>query len=365
MKTGRCNVLLFSCLLFLFSGCSHQRTAFYTSADFEKTPKIDVHFHYNTSDATFIEFADSLNFRFVSPNVDAGLSIDRQLQFSKNLKLKQPDKFSFFGTFSVANYGKPGFAKQVIARIDTCIRAGASGIKIWKNIGMVLKDSLGRYVMADNPAFEPIFNYLETNNIPLMGHLGEPKNCWLPDEKMTLDNDRRYFREHPEYHMYLHPEAPTYEAQVEARDNILRKHPNLNFIGAHLGSLEWSIDELAQRLDLFPNFNVDFSARIGHLEYQSSIDREKVRQFMIRYQDRLLYGTDGSIGENITDGAAKRKSLRHEWFQQWLYLATDSMVVVKDLGDLKVRGLQLPREAIDKIYCKNAERLLKLKSQSR
>ena len=360
MKKMSLKLLQFCFLAFLIVGCAPKGKVFYTAADFGNVPKIDVHFHYNTPDASFIKFADSLNFRFVSPNVDAGESVNRQLQVSQNLKLQFPDKYSFLGTFSVEDFGRPDFATRIISRIDSCLKAGASGIKIWKNIGMVLKDSTGKYVMADNTKFDSIYNYLEINNIPVMGHLGEPKNCWLPLDQMTLDNDKNYFTNHPEYHMFLHPEAPSYEVQIETRDNILKRHPKLNFIGAHLGSLEWSVDELAKRLDQFPNFNVDFSARIGHLEYQSSKDREKVRQFMIKYQDRLLYGTDGSLNEQITNPQAKKNSLRNIWLEQFIYLATDESVIVKDLGGIKVQGLQLPCEVIDKIYSKNAIRLLKL-----
>ncbi len=66
--------------------------------------------------------------------------------------------------------------------------------------------------------------------------------------------------------MYLHPEFPSYEDQIKARDHMLEKHPDLKFIGAHLGSLEWSADELAKRLDKFPNMVVDMAARISHLQ---------------------------------------------------------------------------------------------------
>ncbi len=361
MKKLSLKLLKISLLASLFVACGQKGDIYYSADDFGKVPKIDAHFHYNTTDNSYIKFADSLNFRLVSPNVDAGESIDRQLQVSHILKQQFPDKNTFLGTFSVEGFGRPDFATKVILRIDSCLKAGASGIKIWKNVGMVLKDSLGMYVMADNPKFDSIYNYLEINNIPLMGHLGEPKNCWLPLDQMTLDNDKNYFTNHPEYHMFLHPEAPSYEAQIVARDNILKRHPKLNFIGAHLGSLEWSIDELAKRLDQFPNFNVDFSARIGHLQYQSSKDREKVRQFIIKYQDRLLYGTDGSLNEQIAYPQAKKNNLRNIWLEQFIYLATDELVIVKDLGGLKVQGLRLPCEVIDKIYSKNTVRLLKLK----
>ena len=179
------------------------------------------------------------------------IPIDEQLKITTAIEHQYPAKFAFFGTFSVDSFGKQGFIEETIARIDLCMKSGASGIKIWKNIGMVLKDSAGHYVMVDDQAFEPVFNYLENNKIPMLAHLGEPKDCWLSEKEMTVDNDRRYYKNHPQYHMFLHPEAPSYEDQINARDNVLKKHPNLNFIGAHLASLEWSVDELAKRFDQF------------------------------------------------------------------------------------------------------------------
>ena len=222
---------------------------------------------------------------------------------------------------------------------------------------MDIKDKDGTFVMADNPIFAPVFSYLEKNNITVLGHLGEPKNCWLPLDKMTLDNDKRYFKENPNYHMYLHPEAPSYEDQINVRDRILKKYPNLNFVGAHLGSMEWNVDEIAEHLDRFPSFNVDFAARIGHLQYQSISDREKVRDFMIKYQDRILYGTDLELDKRETDYQVVKLHLHKTWIDQWLFLATDSVIAVDDLGGKEVKGLKLPADVIDKIYSKNAMKI--------
>lgn len=356
------HVLETSVLTILMFGCITKKADYYMAADFEKVPKIDTHFHYDTENARYLQFADSLNFRIVSPNVDTEIPIDKQLEISASIKQQYPEKFTFLGTFSVDSFNHAGFAEKTIARIDECMKLGASGIKIWKNIGMVLKDSTGRFVMVDDPAFDPIFNYLEENQIPVLAHLGEPKDCWLPENEMTMDNNRRYYINHPQYHMFLHPESPSYEDQINARDNLLRKHPRLIFSGAHLGSMEWSVDEIAKRMDQFPNFNVDISARIGHLQYQALTDWEKVRNFMIKYQDRIMYGTDGAVHENNTDYIAVTNGLHDRWFEQWLFLATDSLMAVKNIGGKSVKSLQLPCEVIDKIYCKNAEVFFKIKN---
>ncbi len=357
----RINILLFAMasIMLLPGGCKQKETGFYSVSDFGKVPKTDVHFHYNTTDVRFVNFADSLNFRLLSPNVDAGKSIDNQLKKASLVRKLRPKQFAFFGTFSVQNFGANDFADKTIARIDECMKAGASGIKIWKNIGMAIKDGKGHFVMVDNPAFDPIFKYIEDKNIPLMAHLGEPKDCWLPEEQMDLNNNRRYFHEHPEYHMYLHPEAPSYQDQINAMINLLNKHPKLDYLAAHLASLEWNIDELAQLFDRFPNVKADFSARIGHLQFQSLANREKVREFMIKYQNRLLYGTDLSVNEASTNYRETTSEMRRTWTDQWIFLATDSTILISDLGEKKVQGLKLPREVIDKIYFKNAERFFR------
>lgn len=92
--------------------------------------------------------------------------------------------------------------------------------------------------------------------------------------------------------MFLHPEYPSYRKQIKARDYLLEKHPALKFMGAHLASLEWNVDTLAAFLDRFPKATADMAECICHLLLQAQKDRDKVRDFMIKYQDRIIYGTD-------------------------------------------------------------------------
>jgi len=339
---------------FILNACQ-DKTEYYTFNDFFKVPKTDVHLHVNTLDNRYMELASRFNFKVISPNVDSHISIDEQLNISTTIKKSQPDKFAFLGTFSVDSFGTAKFSENTIKRIDECMKSGAAGIKIWKNIGMVLKDKESHYVMVDDPGFDSIFRYLEEKRIPVMGHLGEPKNCWLPLNEMTDSSNYRYYKANPRYHMYLHPEAPSYEDQINARDNLLKKHPNLNFIGAHLASLEWNVDEIAERLDTYPNLKIDMSARVAHLQYQSITDRERVRNFMIKYQDRILYGTDITINSGEADPEARSQILLERWKSNWIYLATDSTQVIKNLP-AAVRGLKLPKTVIDKIYNINADR---------
>ncbi len=171
---------------------------------------------------------------------------------------------------------------------------------------------------------------------------------------MTVNSDREYFREHPQYHMFLHPEMPSYEAQMAARDHMLEKHPKLRFMGAHMASLEWSVDELAKFLDAHPEAVVDLAARMGQVQFQSNADRDKVRQFFVKYQDRVLYGTD--LTQEPGRPAQEMRAEAHDvWLRDWTYLNTDQVIKVPEL-DAPVRGLQLPKDVVRKIYAANAER---------
>jgi hypothetical protein len=155
--------------------------------------------------------------------------------------------------------------------------------------------------------------------------------------------------------MYLQPEMPSYEAQLAARDGMLERNKGIIFVGAHLASLEWSVRELGAFLDRFPSAVVDMAARVGDLQYQTVKNRESVRSFFIKYQDRILYATD-TMWQRDADPVECRKDIHGKWVNDWRYLCTESPCRVVDL-DEPVPGLHLPRTVIDKIYRVNTQRI--------
>ncbi len=339
---------------------------YYTQDDFYRVEKIDMHMHLHSAGPEFMNEIQRDHFRVLSINVDYAdfPPLSEQKRIARILLKKYPANFAYATSFSVRNFEQSGWVEQVIRQIDDDLNHGAAGVKVWKNIGMALRASDGKMVMIDDPHFEPIFDHLEKIHIPLLGHQGEPKNCWLPAADMSVSNDREYFSAHPQYYMYLHPDMPSYENQIDARDHMLSQHPNLQFVGLHLASLEWSVDKLAQFLDRFPHANVDLAARIGQLQFQSSQDRDKVRNFLIKYQDRVMYATDLDqepdlpIGREC-DAACKQEvpfpmQARLVWLRDWRYFTSSALITVPEL-DNPVRGLQLPTGVIDKIYYQNAQ----------
>jgi len=341
--------------------------ATYTTADFERVRKFDSHVHANTDDHDFLDIARRDNFELLSINVDYPdfPPLPEQARVAHALQSEDPAHFHYATTFSMRGFGTDAWTRDTDQAIDAELQRGAVAVKVWKNVGMVEKDAGGRLIMIDDPGFDGVMAHLEAAGVPLIAHQGEPRNCWLPLEEMTTENDRSYFREHPEYHMYLHPEQPSYEALMAARDRFVSHHPRLSFVGAHMASLEWSVDALAQFLDTHPHATVDLAARMTQVQFQSRKDRRKVRRFFLRYQDRILYGTD--LTENPLTAADRAQNppilpgqFKQEadafWRSDWAYLATGATQHI-DAIKSDVEGLALPRGVIDKIYFANARRV--------
>ena len=347
--------------LLLMQNCAEhanpkQEEQYYTLDDYATVLKYDAHVHINTYNPTLINYAKENNFRLLSLNVAAPdyPPLEIQQNFATAHLGKFPGQFAYVTSFAIQNFDDSDWQEKTIDYLKESFAKGAIGVKVWKNIGMEYKNKDGRFVMIDDPRLDPIFDFIEKNNKPVIGHLGEPKNCWLPLNEMTVKNDKEYFEKHPVYHMFLHPEYPSYEQQIKARDNLLEKHPNLRFVGAHLASLEWSVDELARRLDKFPNMAVDMAERISHLQYQVTKDHKKVYDFFIKYQDRVLYSTDIVIEEN-SDTTKVLKYAHDTWTSHWKFFTSDEIMEAPEVNE-KFRALHLPREVVDKLYRKNAEK---------
>jgi predicted TIM-barrel fold metal-dependent hydrolase len=322
-----------------------------TLAEIRAIPKIDIHSHYERDDTALVPTLESWELRSVLVNV---LSDGRLIEKGEKMRAVQaahPARFFHITTFDPVPIGDPDFAAKTIERLRGEIARGAVGVKVWKTIGMEVKDGQGRYVQIDDPRFQPVWDFLAERGIPVLAHIGEPQAAWLPLD--TNDPHYGYYSTHPEYHAYVHPEIPRWEEIIAARDRWVARNPRLTIVGAHLASLERDVDEVAKRLDAYPNLYVETAARFNDLAMQPS---EKVRRFMIRYQDRIMYGTD--FGE----GDISRTRLDNGYRQHWSYLAGADSVDFGRSGAWFVRtpGLALPRTVLEKIGHTNAERILRL-----
>lgn len=339
--------------LALLWGCAEE---YYSLDDYSSVKKTDIHVHINKPNSAIARQALEDNFRLVNVNVDIffpDLSIEVQREVAIAVQQNFPENTVWLTAFSMDGWSEYDiWVENTLAYLKESFDQGAIGLKIWKNIGMEFQDENGEFIMIDHPGFDPIFEYLIDNNKPVLGHLGEPREAWLPLEEMQMH--RGYFSNNPQYHMHLHPEFPSYEAIMESRDNRLDKHPDLAVVGAHLGSMEWSLDVMSEHMDTYPNSALEMAARMRHIYFEAKQDWEKTRDFFITYQDQLIYSTDltENLGAVPEQAAARANSV---WLQDWEFFVADNTMA--DAGiDGEFSGLKLPKKLIDKLFSQNAEK---------
>ena len=311
---------------------------------------IDTHVHAYQNVPAVADLFSRLNLRAL--NV---LLIDDRDPFAKSMEPQWTDALAAHRltrgravvctTIDPYDLESPGFAARVNKRLNADFEAGAIAVKLYKVVGMELRKKDGTYVLPDDAAFSPIFDNIAAHHKSVLAHVAEPDSCWKAPDPASPDYS--YYKEHPEEYAYKHQEWPRKDAILAARDHLLQLHPNLKVVGAHLGSMEVDVDQIAQRFDKHPNFAVDTAARVDYLMMQKP---EKVRAFLIRYQDRVVYGTD-----NVLYPPDKTENVLRDWAaryaRDWRYFAGDADVKFEQ-GTTK--GLHLPKDVLRKLYHDNA-----------
>ena len=329
---------------------------------FEQIRKIDVHSHVFEDVPVINALLRRINLRLITisvPATDGHMALMHRVGAA--LARQHPDIFSWASTFDLAARNEPDYGARVGKALDQTFADGAVMVKIWKEVGLELKRPDGSFVLPDDPVFDPVYAHLATRKKPLLAHLAEPREAWLPLDPKGVHYS--YYSRNPKWHLYGRPEFPSHERLMDSRDHILAKHPDLVMIGAHVGSLEWDVDEVAKRLDKYPNFNVEVSARTRDLTRQPAA---KVRAFFVKYQDRILYGVDRSWMPHrtpaVTPTDAQRQAfateLEAQYRRDWEYYAGKGPIAY---GEETVEALALPKDVLEKFYSKNAARIIGVK----
>jgi predicted TIM-barrel fold metal-dependent hydrolase len=347
---------------------------------------VNVHHHWGTPDADAVRAQiDAMDQAGVAAavNLDAGRSEDT-LPAWMELEKKHPGRFVNFAKFTAKdfeNIREPGFFEGLVRELERSAKMGIRGVKIWKDLGMIIRDGTGALLKVDDPRLDPFWAKCGELGLVVFIHTADPKEYWVP---LTY-NSLHYGARTEEMQYYKIPGMPRWEELIEQRDNVVRKHPGTTFIGAHFGSMTFDLQGLAERLDRFQNFHVECAARLRIL---GRLNPKAVRDFFAKYQDRILFGTDGMVlftrkpsgPKNILiypvdDPEYVRTDLRDaEAVRRWKadqartyaryfeYFESDRT----DLLDpshfeeswARLAGAKLPPAVLEKFYHGNAERLI-------
>ena len=312
--------------------------------------RIDAHIHLAGDDDATLALLDELGVTALNICVATGDWRETVHPRFRALARSYPRRYAWCTSFDLPD-------PHAIRRLRRPRRRGAAGRSRRGGGGqgveehMELRRADGSWAMIDDAVFDPVYAFLMREGVPMVMHIGEPLACWQPPDETSPHY--AYYRDHPQWHLYGRADVPSHAELVTARDRVLARHPRLRIVGAHLGSLEYDVAEVAARLDRYPNFAVDISARLGDLMHQPG---QKVADFLTRYADRVLFGTDLVFKEPIssldeTERERAHATIRSTYDAYFRYLETGERV---EFARQSAPGLDLPEEVVSRITEANA-----------
>ncbi len=331
-------------------------------------PVIDVHFHLESLPPTID--ADRLVRAMDAVGVDKLVNLGGVPgmfeHFAETFYKKYPDRFILFVKPDPDALQKPNGAELDVEWVKKAARMGARGLKESKSFGLGQRDADGKLVAVDDPRLAPVWDLAGKLGMPVLVHTGEPASFWKPVDA----RNERYLEllENPDWSL-VGKAVPSHEELMQQRERLLARHPGTNFIGAHLGMNPDDLEYAAHLLDTYPNYYVDMSSVVQELGREPY----SVRRFFIRYQDRILFGTDGGFGlrADADDGEDDHEAAdANGWVPEHMYrsyfefLETDNEYIEYPLANItkqgtwRVYGIDLPKDVLQKIYHDNAERLI-------
>jgi predicted TIM-barrel fold metal-dependent hydrolase len=262
----------------------------------------------------------------------------------------------------------PEFAAYARQTVQQCKARGGRGIKIAKSLGLGAIDARGRLLPVDAPVFDPLFDEAGTQGLPVLLHSADPKAFFRPP---TPDNERyEELRAHPGWSFYgVAPSGepwPSWEALLDQFERRVARHPKTVFMGAHFGNAAEEPERVGRMLDAHPNLVIDTSARVPEFGRH---DAARMRAFFVRYQDRILFGSDLAVypgGLTLGSGGEepdKREQAPAFFQQHFRYFETHAKGLASPTpiqGRWTLDGIGLPRGVLEKLYWRNAARVFSL-----
>jgi predicted TIM-barrel fold metal-dependent hydrolase len=265
-----------------------------------------------------------------------------------HFKAAAPERFQIFGGVDWQRWPELGnrFPTWAAHRLRLQKERGAQGLKIWKPFGLQVRDEHGALVSVDDERLIPVWETAGELGLPVLAHVADPVAFFDPVDET---NERwEELGEHPDW-AFPSPPYPSFLSILTSFHRLVKRHSRTTFIGAHVGCYGENLAWVGAMLDDCPNYYIDISARLGELGRQPYT----ARTFFLRYQDRILFGSD--MGPDLD---AYRLAYR--------FLETDDEYFNYNTGDIPeqgrwhVCGLHLPAEVLEKVYAGNARQLLKI-----
>jgi predicted TIM-barrel fold metal-dependent hydrolase len=293
-------------------------------------------------------------------NKNGGYLGSRLFAATVEVKHRLKERFEFFANVSWARVEEPGWGEFEAERFEREVGFGAKGLKFFKAMGLGARDADDKLIPIDDARFDPIMQRAAKLGAVIAIHVGDPKAFFEPP---TPENERYdELKLAPDWSFYGQDYPPLLTLWKQTQ-RLVARHPQTTFLFIHLGLAE-DLDYMEKLLDAHPNVYLDTSARVPEFGRHPP---EKTRRFFVRFQDRILFGTDlavspdywqlGSVSETPVgpEDAVKFYQAHFRFFETDLR-NIDHPTPIQ--GRWKVNAIALPPEVLRKLYFANAEKLI-------
>lgn len=311
-----------------------------------KFPFIDIHNHFYAGMSKEeldkrVKFMDQMNLAVMNNLSGRGFnnSNDVILGSLEAIKQNYPKRFTLFTNIDFTDIDNPDWGQRMAKQVEDDVKAGAMGLKIYKNLGIRATDKSGKRIAVDDPRIDPVWAKCGELGIPVLIHAADPKQFWDPIDK----NNERWLE------LKLHPnrryedKEAKWQQIIDEQHRMFKKHPKTKFINAHLGWYGNDLGKLSKMMDEMPNMYTEIGAVIAELGRQP----RAAKAFLTKYQDRVLFGKDSWVPEEYTTYFRVLETEDEYFLYHKRYHAFWRMY-----------GIGLSDDVLKKIYYKNALKLL-------
>ena len=303
-------------------------------------PAIDCHNHLDSLDpAAVLAIMDECGIEhLVNITMKVG---DEAFRAMRKFAAASPKRFSTIGWMDWTGLDEPGFMQKSVDYLERLVEHGAVGFKIWKDLGLTLRDARGELVRVDDERLDPLYDKARELDIPIMFHTADPAAFFEPIDRFN----ERYeeLAAHPDWSFF--GAAFAKRELLDQRNCVFARHSQTRFVGAHVGESPEELSFVTAMLERFPNVTVDMSSRVPELGRQPY----SAREFFLKFSDRILFGTD-----LLPDVVMYRLHYRFfetadEYFDYPSHASRQ--------GRWMVYGIFLPDDVLRKVYRENALRV--------
>jgi predicted TIM-barrel fold metal-dependent hydrolase len=258
----------------------------------------------------------------------------------------QPGRFQLWCGLDIRDFDQPGYPERAAAELERCYRKGARGVGELSDKGMGIMGGMmaaygdlpnlprQRRLYLDDPRLDLFWKKCAALKIPVNLHVADHPSAWRPP-----DNHQERLPRSQIYNQYG-MDGPSYEELLARRDRLLARHPETTFIACHLSNQGNDLASLSKTMERFPNLCLEIAAR----DYEIGRQPRAAAKFLIKYKDRVMFGTDAAPGARMYRG--------------WWRLLESADEYIPGSAAWRLYGLELPAPVLEALYRGNARRIL-------